>query len=239
MPGRLEATFLHRPNRFLVSARLPSGEEVMAYLPNTGRLTELLVAGRRVVLEPADDPRRKTRFTVTRVWDGVWVSLTASEAPVLLADWVRRRGELPPFGHVEQIEREVTLGRHRIDLRLILADGRRLWIEVKSNSRSQAGEALLSKTPSERGWSHLRVLGELASEGEPAAVAFVVQREDAGRLVVGPDADPGWVEAVETAAQAGVAVLAYGCRVTPDHVEIVRELPVVRAGRGVIRGCPH
>lgn len=224
--------FLERPNRFLTRVRLDSGEVVHAYLPNTARLTGLLVPGSRVILRPVDDPARKTRFTLTRVWEGVWVALDASRAPELLVPWLLGHG-LTGFGAVTSIRREVTLGRHRLDLLVETQDAGEVWIEVKSGSRAVGGAALLSGTPSERGVQHLEALARLVADGRPAAVAFVVQRSDARRLDVGGDADPSWIDAVSAARDAGVVVLAYGCRVAPDEMAVDRELPIEWTRRGL------
>ncbi|MBI4765131.1 MAG: hypothetical protein HY787_11065 [Deltaproteobacteria bacterium] len=44
-----KAEFLARPNRFLVRC-LKDEEEIMAFLPNSGRLQDLLFPGRRIYL---------------------------------------------------------------------------------------------------------------------------------------------------------------------------------------------
>jgi len=223
----VEGVLVERSNRFLAVVRLPSGDTVEAYVPNTARLTGLLEPGARVIMVSVSHPARKTRFTLTRVWDGTWVSLEASRAPVLLADWLGDH-PLDGFGEVADLHREVALGRHRIDLVAGTPAGE-VWLEVKSGSRGVGGDALLSGTPSARGRRHLEALAELVAEGTPAAVAFVVQRADVDRFVVGGDADRTWIEAVRSARRSGVQILAYRCAVTPAMVHIDRELPVAWA----------
>jgi len=107
---------------------------------------------------------------------------------------------------------------------------------VKSLSRCFGKDALLSGTPSRRGVAHLEALADIVGSGTSAALAFVVQRDDARRLRVG---DPGvdahidddWVDAVRRARDAGVTILGFGCRVTPSNAWIARELPVVDIDR--------
>ncbi len=222
----LAARFVDRPNRFLVVAELDDGRRVDAYLPNTGRLTHLCVPGRPIVLRHDPDPRRKTEYTVIRAWDDTWVALEASLAPRLLVEWLSAGHPLGPFGSARSVETEVTVGTHRLDLRVVTAGGP-VWVEVKSGGRSDTGTALLSKTPSSRGASHLATLAHLARKGEHAVAAFVVQRGDVRRLLIGGDADEGWIDAVRSAHDAGVVVCAYGCDVTETTVRIGRELEVV------------
>jgi DNA-binding sugar fermentation-stimulating protein len=102
-----------------------------------------------------------------------------------------------------------------------------VWVEVKSGGRCVHGTALLSGTPSTRGVAHLAALAGLVARGEQAAAAFVIQRPDAERLLVGGDADPGWIEGVRDAREAGVAITAFGCEVDEADIRIARWLPVL------------
>lgn len=229
-PPPVEARFVRRVNRFVAEVRLADGAPETAYVPNTARLHDLLLPDARVALQPARAPHRTTRWTLTRVRDGAaWVALEASAANDLLADWLVRTGELSGIGAVAAVRREVAHGDHRLDLQVDLTDGRQAWVEVKSLSRGDDGDAHLSRTPSTRATAHLAALGRVASPDVPAVVAFVVQRGDVDRLVIGPDADPDWVVAVRHAAAAGVQLRAYACDVTPEMCRIARQIPVVDA----------
>jgi sugar fermentation stimulation protein A len=53
-----KALFLSRPNRFTITCNL-NGKVVQAFLPNPGRLLELLLPGTPVYLEQAENPGRK------------------------------------------------------------------------------------------------------------------------------------------------------------------------------------
>ena len=60
------ASFVHRDNRFRVTVEL-DGQLTAAYLPNSGRLGELLTFGRRVWLRPVSGPARRTRYDLLLV----------------------------------------------------------------------------------------------------------------------------------------------------------------------------
>lgn len=228
-PSRFRrARFRSRPNRFLVEADFDTGEPAIAYLPNTGRLTHVMVPGNRLVLRHDPAPHRSTEWTVVRAWDGCWVALEAASAPGLLADWLRAGGIWPGEAAPAAVRREVALGPHRIDLVLDTAEGP-LWVEVKSGGRAFAGSGLLSRTPSSRAAAHLDALAAVVRDGGRAAVAFVVQRPDVRELVVGGDADPGWIDAVRHARDAGVGVFAFRCRVTPTRLAVAGRIPVTWA----------
>lgn len=218
--------FVARENRFVVRAGRPDGGTVRAYLPNTARLTDVLVPGAPLVLVPTDDPARTTRWTVTRVWDGTWVALAAGRASDLVADHLAAGEGLPGWPAAVAVRREVALRGHRFDLEVTLADGRTATVEVKSLSRVTGGVAPLSATPSTRGVAHLRTLGGMAAEGLPTAVVFVVQRSDTAVLDLTAEADPGWVAAVRGAVAAGVHLVAYGCEVDERTLRLGRPLEV-------------
>ncbi|NMC95344.1 MAG: DNA/RNA nuclease SfsA, partial [Syntrophorhabdus sp.] len=62
-----QATFVSRPNRFLVECVL-NENHVQAFLPNPGRLQELLLPGATLYLnEESSTPLRKTSLTVIAV----------------------------------------------------------------------------------------------------------------------------------------------------------------------------
>ena len=223
----VEARFVERPNRFVLRGELDDGSIVDAYLPNTGRLTHLTEPGRPFILRKDGFPPRTTRYTATRAWDGCWVALEASRAPDLLVRWLEAGNNFPDIGPISTIEREVPVDRHRLDLRLTSAAGERVWVEVKSGGRGVEGTALLSLTPSARGVAHLDALAKFVEAGESAAAAFVVQRPDVERLLVGGYAHPEWITAVRAAQAAGVLIAAFGCNVSEREVDIKGPIPVV------------
>lgn len=224
-----QARFVSRENRFVVRARRPDGEVVRAHLPNTARLTDVLVPEAALVLEPTDAPHRRTRWTVTRVWDGTWVALAAGVAADLVADHLEA-GRLPGWPRLTTVRREVTRDGHRFDLEVGLADGRTGVVEAKSLSRARDGVAPLSATPSTRGVAHLATLSRLAREGTPTAVVFVVQRPDVTVLDIDAPADPDWQAAVRAARDAGVQVWAHRCEVDPTTLALGPPLEVRDAG---------
>lgn len=222
-----EAWFVARDNRFVVRARRAGGEVVRAYLPNTARLTDVLVPGARVLLEPTDAPHRTTRWTVTRVWDGTWVALAAGVATDLVAAHLTEGGRIGDWPAPVAVRREVPRAGHRFDVEVDLPGGRAGVIEVKSLSRVRDGVAPLSGTPSTRGVAHLTTLAQLARAGTPCAVVFVVQRADAEVLDLSAEADAAWASAVRAARDSGVAVVAHRCEVGPESLDLGPAIPVV------------
>ncbi|MHA1485128.1 MAG: hypothetical protein ACTSPR_07415, partial [Candidatus Thorarchaeota archaeon] len=71
----VEGRLIERPNRFLGVVDI-DGIQVEAFIPNPGRMYELMVAGKRVYLRQAIGNRRKTQYNLIGVEHaGVLVSI--------------------------------------------------------------------------------------------------------------------------------------------------------------------
>ena len=88
------------------------------------------------------------------------------------------------------------------------------------------GEVLFPDAPTERGVKHLRGLRRAAEEGLRAAVVFVIQMEGPRLFRPNDRTHPAFGEALREAAAAGVQVLAWDCRVTPDSLTMNAPVPV-------------
>ncbi len=241
----VSATFVRRDNRFRVQVQIEGCTEA-AHLPNSGRLGELLVAGRKVCLAPADvrrSPKRLTAYDMVLVeFGGRWVSVDA-RLPGHLVDEALRQGQLvvrqgsrqavrqgsrqAGFEGYTTVRREVYLGESRLDFRLEAGPGEGpCWIEVKSVTLVVAGVARFPDAPTLRGQRHVRELTRAVGQGERAAVVFVVQRDDAEYFVPHDEADPAFGRVLREAAQAGVEVYAWRCRVSREAIQLADAIPV-------------
>jgi len=222
----IPATFIKRDNRFRVTVRV-EGHPVWVHLPNSGRLRELLVPGRRLLLAAAQAPGRLTAYDLLMVdLDGTLVSIDARLPSRLLYEALQA-GRVEEFAGYAQVRREVAYGQSRLDLVLEGGpDGGRCFIEVKSVTLVKEGVALFPDAPTQRGRRHLGELARARAEGHRAAVVFVVQRGDTIRFWPHDEADPAFGQALREAAQAGVEVYAYKCRVSEEEVALDAPLPV-------------
>ena len=214
-----------RDNRFRVTAEV-GGAEVWAHLPNSGRLGELLVSGRRVILVERVAPGRKTGYDLSLVeHEGRWVSVDA-RLPNDLVEEALLAGRLEPLTGYVAVRREVTRGRSRFDF-LLEAPGRRpCLVEVKSITLVVDGLGCFPDAVTVRGRRHVNELAEAAGMGYRAVVIFCVQRDDALGVRPHDESDPDLARALRAAAEQRVEVYAYACRVEPGRVEIADRLPV-------------
>lgn len=170
------ATFVSRPNRFLVRCEAPDLGEFEAFLPNPGRMWELLLPGAVVHIAPSDPARgtpRKTRFTCVAVErDGLPVFLH-THANNAVARHLIELGRLPGLEGAEVVRAETTVGRNRFDFLLRDAHGS-LFLEVKSCTLFGNGVAMFPDAVTARGRRHLLELAAMARGGVRTAVAFMV-----------------------------------------------------------------
>lgn len=223
-PGLVPGTFLERPNRFLVIARV-HGRRVRAACRDPGRF-ELLVPGARLLVAPSRDARRRTAFTVVLVRHGRrWISAVPGLANRLL-EAALARGAAAGLEGARILGREVARGGSRLDF-LLGRRGSRLLTEVKSATLVEGGRALFPDAPTARGVRHLRELIAARRRGERSMIVFVVQRGDARSLSPHRERDPVFARTLGDAARAGVRLLAYRCRISPRRCAIGDRIPVV------------
>jgi sugar fermentation stimulation protein A len=221
----VEGRFLARDNRFRVTAEV-EGREVWAHLPNSGRLGELLVPGRRILLVERPGAGRKTGYDLSLVeMEGRWVSVDARLPNDLVAE-VLRAGKLAPLAGYPIVRREVPFGRSRLDFRLEAPDRAPCLVEVKSITLVIDGLGCFPDAVTARGRRHVEELAGAVGEGYRAAIVFVVQRDDAVGVRPHDESDPDFGRVLRESARRGVEVYACGCRVEPARIAIERTLPV-------------
>jgi sugar fermentation stimulation protein A len=221
--------FLQRDNRFRVQVRIDD-RIATAHLPNSGRLTELLVDGSTVWLKPAAPaarPRRHTEYDLTLVeFKNRFVSVDARLPGQLVYRALCFQCLGKDFASYPIVRREVAYRKSRIDFLLEACNLRPYWIEVKSVTLVDEGIARFPDAPTSRGRRHLLELTHAVNSGDRATVIFVIQREDATCFQPNDRADPAFVQALRLATAAGVKVLALRCRINRQSALILGWIPV-------------
>lgn len=217
---------IRRYQRFLAEVRLEDGRLVTAHCPNSGSMQGCNVPGREVLLSPADNPKRKTRYT----WElihlpSTWVGINTLTANRLVAEAASAKS-IPELGPFDKLFREVKLGHSRIDFCLVRG-GVSLFLEVKNVTLVEDGTALFPDAPTTRGRKHLQTLMDALDQGHRATMFYVVQREDAQRFSPAAHIDPAYAQALHRAHKAGVNIIVYGARVSPKEIYLDGPLPVV------------
>lgn len=171
--GKLEkAFFIARPNRFIVLCEL-NGKEITAYLPNPGRLWELLFPGTTLMLRKNVDSARIPYTVMALEKDGEPVLLHTHLTNTVVETLLRKK-LVPGFEQATVIRREIAIGKSRFDF-LLSYEGKDFVLEVKNCTLFGNCLAMFPDAVTLRGTRHLLELGKLAENGIRTGVIFAVQ----------------------------------------------------------------
>ena len=223
----VDGIFLERPNRYLARVEVAGeGKEILAHLPDPGRLPGLMLAGRKVRLVHQPSEKRKTDYTLVLVRHGsIWVSVFPVFANVLIQEALMER-KLPFLQGYSDFASEVKVRNSRFDFRLGFSVNP-AYVEVKSVSLVEQGQGRFPDAPTKRGVKHVKGLMELCAKGYQAVVVFVSQRSDTRSITCNDDVDPVFGEWLRKALDEGVELYGMNCKVTPTTISLNKEVEVI------------
>jgi len=168
----MAARFLNRPNRFLIRCEW-NGRILSAFLPNPGRLQELLLPGSMIHLVREESQDRKTHYTAVAVdRDGHPIMLHTHRTNEV-ARHLLEKSRIPGLENARIVKPEIQVGRSRFDF--LLEEGSKdVLLEVKSCTLVGERVAMFPDAVTERGARHLRELAKLSEKGNRTIVLFVV-----------------------------------------------------------------
>ena len=219
----VEGRFIERPNRFIAKVEIGGVTETV-HVKNTGRCRELLVKGTTVYLEKSNNPERKTGYDLIAVLkNGKTLINMDSQIPNAVTEEWLKKGNL--FSKDAVIRREVTHNKSRFDF-YIEEGGRKIFLEVKGCTLETDGIARFPDAPTERGVKHINELIDCTNLGFEAYILFVIQMKGIKHFEPNNVTHKAFGDALRNAENKGVNILAYDCIVTPDSIEIDKEVKV-------------
>lgn len=220
----VEGVFKERLTRF--SALVQVGDKtVPCFLPNPGRLNELLTRNAKVILREATGGKRKTSYDLIGVHYKSQLISVDSRVPNKLVLEALRNRDLGEFSEYSLIKPEHSYGRVKFDF--LLSNGQKpCLLEVKSCTLVKGGVALFPDAKTERGTRHMRDLLKAKNEGYRACALFIIQRTDAKVFSPNDEIDPKFGEALRQAAKQGVEVYAYCSEFVKDKITLKEKVKV-------------
>ncbi|MCP8304392.1 MAG: DNA/RNA nuclease SfsA [archaeon] len=203
----LKGLFQERPNRFLALVKVED-RILPSFLPNPGRMHELLTPRKEVLLREVLREKRRTSYDLIGVFHkGQTVSVDSRVPNRLVLEALKNR-DIEELSEYNTIKPEYSYGHTRFDF--LLVNGQEpCLLEVKSCTLVKDGVALFPDAKTERGRRHLRDLMKGKKEGYRACVLFIVQRTDALFFAPNDETDPEFGKVLRDATVKGVEVYAY------------------------------
>ncbi len=225
--GRIfEGVFEKRLTRFSALVRV-GGEIAQCFLPNPGRLSELLFSGVKVILKEAETvSERKTVYDLIGVYHGGKIVSIDSRLPNKLVLEALKNGDLPEFLGYTMVKPEYSYGHAKFDFFLEGSGLKPCLLEVKSCTLVCNGVAMFPDAPTERGARHVLELAKALNEGYRAAVLFIIQRMDAYIFAPNDETDPDFGKALRKAAKRGVEVYAYSANFSRNRITLCGKVKV-------------
>lgn len=231
-PPLRRGTLLRRYQRFLSDVTLASGQVVVAHCANTGAMTGLAEPGMTVLLSESTNPKRKLAYT----WEmslaqGTWVGVNTGLTNRLVREALDNQA-IPPLHAFETIRPEVVFEKgSRLDFLLSDSIGRRCWMEVKSVTLRWGEGLAFPDAVTQRGTRHLHTLMEAVKKGDRAVLFFLAQRGDGKYFTPASDIDPTYARTLQKAAQCGVEIMVWQCRLNETEITVSHPLPMESMNR--------
>ena len=225
--GRL----VRRYKRFLADIVSDDGEALCIHCPNTGSMLNCMGEGARLWFQRSSDPRRKLPGTweLVETPQGRLACVNTARANPLVEEALLD-GRIAELAGFTALKREVAYGveNSRADFRLDYA-GAPAYVEVKSVTLGFAGTpvAAFPDAVTLRGARHLRELAALARAGVRAVQLYCVNLAGIEAVRPAGEIDPAYAAALREAREAGVEVLAYATRLSPQEIVLSHRVPVV------------
>ncbi len=148
--GRIiRGVFMERLTRFSALVRV-GNQLVESYLPNPGRMSELLVSNVEVILKEAKGKERKTSYDLIGVYHkGQKISLDSRIPNKLVLEALRKK-DLPEFSSYTSMKPEYSYNHTRFDF-LPRNDPEPCLLEVKSCTLAKNGVAMFPDAKTVRG----------------------------------------------------------------------------------------
>jgi sugar fermentation stimulation protein A len=224
-----EASFISRPNRFTAIVKYKSSEKLV-YLPDPGRLEELLIPNANVSIEKRRETG-KTRHdlllveTVSFPDKRLLMVSVDSRLPNILFRWLLEENLVNNFGKINHIKSEPKVGNGRLDYYIESTTGKH-YIELKSvNLIDASGTARFPDAPTKRGTKHLNELINLKKQGYKSWIFFIVVRSDAITFSPFFERDPLFSKTLKKAQKAGINIRALKFEVDSE-IKFLKEIPV-------------
>jgi len=228
-PPLSSGVLIRRYKRFLADVSLDDGTEITIHCPNTGSMKNCNDPESHVWFSDSGNPKRKYRHTweIVAVDDGELAGINTGLANKLVQEAIEG-GLIKELQHYETLRREVKYGEEnsRIDF-LLENKGKRCYVEVKNVTLGEGSIAYFPDSVTARGQKHLRELISVVAAGDRAVLLFCVQHTGVTEVRPADSIDSQYGKVLREASLAGVEIIAWQAKITPEEIRLIKPLPVI------------
>lgn len=196
-----EGIFIKRLNRFVALVKVGT-ENYHAHLHDSGRLEELLVTGRPIILVPKKAPKTDFKIIAIHREPYGWIFLNSGLHRKIVEEILRQK-LVPEFKDIVEFKPEHKIGSHRIDFILSFPTYKAL-MEVKGCTLFKENTCFFPDAPTKRGAEHLKIL----TKNTPAFILFLVCHPDIKTVEINCKKDPNFCKTFQEAVYKGVKPVA-------------------------------
>lgn len=253
-----EGVFLSRPNRFIAKVMINGIEETVHVKNTGRCRELLIPGSRVWLERSNNPRRKTAYDLFGVYKEGLGLVNMDSQAPNrAVLEWLNRQSAAAlspeglgedrhspnvssPFHPITFIKPEYTYGKSRIDFYLEEmgtasppagrdpSPVRKCLMEVKGVTLEKNGIAYFPDAPTERGVKHIEELSSACGNGYECFLAFVIQMPGILEIRANDETHPAFGEALRRARKRGLRILALGCHMETDSIEICRWREVTR-----------
>lgn len=223
---KINGRLIRRVNRFVIEAEV-DGQNVEAYLPNPGRLWELLLPGTELMLGPAS-ANAKLPYTVLACRKEGQLVLLHTHLTNRIICRLIEEGKLKLFKDYRVAREEPAYGRNRFDLLLKhQATGGTYYLEVKTCTLFAGSVAMFPDAVTKRGTDHLLKLKEISGRGIKTGCLFVVMDPKAKYFLPAYHIDPGFARAfIAVKGAVELQAIGLGFDSSLSTIDVIKEVSI-------------
>ena len=242
-PPLMQGRLVRRYKRFLADIVTEAGDTLTIHCPNTGAMHGCNEPDSLIWYSRSDNAKRKYPHTLEAVHTQHGIAgVNTARAKALVAEALTAERIAPLSGYavvspearvpteVALATDEVRAGRFDFCLSQATQDASSppCYVEVKSVTYALgAGLGVFPDAVSTRALRHLQALCACKALGWRAVLLFCVQHTGIERVAPALEVYPEYAQALVSAQQQGVEILAYSVQLTAEEFVLNKPLPVV------------
>ncbi|MCS7203323.1 MAG: DNA/RNA nuclease SfsA [Thermodesulfovibrio sp.] len=170
---KIKGKFVNRLNRFEVLVEINKRKQ-RCYLPNSGKLIELLIPNKTELLLVKNKTQKNLRYTVLACYKNNKTLLLHTHLTNKIVSHLIKNNKIPFYRDLKVLKEEVRYEDCKFDLLLSDSDSKKIYLEVKTCTLFEGRIAMFPDAITLRGQKHLHKLYKLSNQQIKSSILFVI-----------------------------------------------------------------